>query len=96
MGDLGKIIVAIGFEKLPKVQKMPNLVTLDATPDTLSWLNMKTALIKLTRELSLLKNHLGKTIWTVFFEFGKGSNLGNLTTFILLMEQIFNALSDPN
>ena len=26
--DLGKIIVAIGFEWLPKVQKSPNLVTL--------------------------------------------------------------------
>ena len=28
MGDLGKIIVATGFEQLPKVQYMPNLVTL--------------------------------------------------------------------
>ena len=26
--DLGKIIVATGFEWLPKVQKLPNLVTL--------------------------------------------------------------------
>ena len=28
MGDLGKIIVAKGFKKSPKVQKLPNLVTL--------------------------------------------------------------------
>ena len=28
VGDLGKLIVAKGFEKLPKVQKSPNLVTL--------------------------------------------------------------------
>ena len=28
VGDLGKIIVVKGFEKLPKVQKSPNLVTL--------------------------------------------------------------------
>ena len=28
VGDLGKIIVATGFEWLPKVQKSPNLVTL--------------------------------------------------------------------
>ena len=28
MWFLGKIIVATGFEWLPKVQKMPNLVTL--------------------------------------------------------------------
>ena len=27
-GDLGKLIVSKGFEKLPKVQKRPNLVTL--------------------------------------------------------------------
>ena len=26
--DLGKLIIAKGFEKLPKVQKLPNLVTL--------------------------------------------------------------------
>ena len=31
VGDLGKIIVAIGFEKLPKSNKSPNLVTLDTT-----------------------------------------------------------------
>ena len=28
VGDLSKIIVATGFELLPKVQKSPNLVTL--------------------------------------------------------------------
>ena len=28
VGDLGELIVAKGFKKLPKVQKMPNLVTL--------------------------------------------------------------------
>ena len=28
VGDLGKIIDAKGFEKLPKVKKSPNLVTL--------------------------------------------------------------------
>ena len=32
MGDLGKLIAAKGFEKLPEVQKSPNLVTL-ATMD---------------------------------------------------------------
>ena len=29
VGNLGKIIVATGFEWLPKVQKSPNLVTLE-------------------------------------------------------------------
>ena len=28
VGNLGKIIVATGFKWLPKVQKLPNLVTL--------------------------------------------------------------------
>ena len=28
VGNLGKIIVVTGFEWLPKMQKMPNLVTL--------------------------------------------------------------------
>ena len=28
VGDLGKLIVATGFEKLPKSNKSPNLVTL--------------------------------------------------------------------
>ena len=28
VGDLGKLIVATGYEKLPKVHKSPNLVTL--------------------------------------------------------------------
>ena len=28
VGDLGKLIVAKGFKKLPKVQKLPNLVAL--------------------------------------------------------------------
>ena len=28
VGDLGKLIVAKGFKKLPKVQKSPTLVTL--------------------------------------------------------------------
>ena len=28
VGDLGKLIVAKGLKKLPKVQKSPNLVTL--------------------------------------------------------------------
>ena len=28
VGDLGKIIIATGFEWFPKVQKLPNLVTL--------------------------------------------------------------------
>ena len=31
VGDLGKIIVATGFEWLPKVKKSPNLVTLLTT-----------------------------------------------------------------
>ena len=28
LGDLGKLIIAKGFKKLPKVQKSPDLVTL--------------------------------------------------------------------
>ena len=28
VGDLGKLIVATGFEKLPKSNKSPNLVTM--------------------------------------------------------------------
>ena len=28
VGDLGKLIAAKGFKKLPKVKKLPNLVTL--------------------------------------------------------------------
>ena len=31
VGDLGKLIVAAGFEKLPKVLKSPNLITLENT-----------------------------------------------------------------
>ena len=31
VGDLGKLIAAKGFKKLPKVQKLPNLVTLHNT-----------------------------------------------------------------
>ena len=31
LGDLGKLIFAKGFKKLPKAQKMPNLVTLIAS-----------------------------------------------------------------
>ena len=31
VGDLGKLIVAPGFEKLPKVHKSPNLVTLPSS-----------------------------------------------------------------
>ena len=31
VGNLGKLIVAKGFKKWPKVQKSPNLVTLDGT-----------------------------------------------------------------
>ena len=31
VGNLGKIIVDTGFEWLPKVQKLPNLVTLIPT-----------------------------------------------------------------
>ena len=30
--NLGKLIVAKGFKKLPKVQKSPNLVTLITSP----------------------------------------------------------------
>ena len=30
VGDLGKIVVAMGLEWLPKVQKLPSLVTLSA------------------------------------------------------------------
>ena len=32
LGDLGKLIAAKGFKKLPKVQKSPDLVTLLVTP----------------------------------------------------------------
>ena len=31
VGDLGKLIVATGFEKMPKVQKIASVVTLRAT-----------------------------------------------------------------
>ena len=31
LGDLGKLIAAKGFKKLPKVQKSPDLVTLFVT-----------------------------------------------------------------
>ena len=31
LGDLGKLIVAKGFKRLPKVQKSPDLVTLTPT-----------------------------------------------------------------
>ena len=31
VGDLGKLIVAKGFEKLPESNKSPNLVTLSET-----------------------------------------------------------------
>ena len=34
VGNLGKIIIATGFEWLPKVQKSPYLVTLVGTNDT--------------------------------------------------------------
>ena len=30
VGDLGQLVVAKGFKKLPKVQKSPNLVTLSS------------------------------------------------------------------
>ena len=30
-GDLGKLIIATGFEKLPKLNKLPNLVTVENT-----------------------------------------------------------------
>ena len=32
LGDLGKLIVAKGFKKLPKVQKSPDMVTLLLSP----------------------------------------------------------------
>ena len=32
VGDLGKLIVARGFKKLPKSNKLPNLVTLPPQP----------------------------------------------------------------
>ena len=37
VGDLNKLILAKGFEKLPKIQKSPNLVTL--LPDITPYLN---------------------------------------------------------
>ena len=37
MGDLGKLIVAKGFKKFPKVQKSPNLVTLNVTTWRYHW-----------------------------------------------------------
>ena len=36
LGDLGKIILATGFEKLPKVHKSPNLVTLPVNVHSIS------------------------------------------------------------
>ena len=35
MGDLGKLIVAKGFKKLPKSNKLPNLVTLVVSKSTM-------------------------------------------------------------
>ena len=43
VGDLGKFIVDKGFKKLPKVQKMPNLVTLIGVPTTTTWPGIKTS-----------------------------------------------------
>ena len=39
LGDLGKIILATGFEKLPKVHKSPNLVTLPVNVHSISILS---------------------------------------------------------
>ena len=38
VGDLGKLIVAKGFKKLPKVQKLSNLVTLSRSHIYLRWI----------------------------------------------------------
>ena len=45
VGDLGKISVAIGFEWLPKVQKLPNLVTLQRI---LTFYIMRSVTLRLT------------------------------------------------
>ena len=36
LGDLGKLIGAKGFKKLPKLQKLPDLVTLEAAKQSMS------------------------------------------------------------
>ena len=96
MGDLGKIIVAIGFEKLPKVQKIAQSGHTRCNPWYPFMTKHEDSIDKIDKGSVPFKEPLGQNNLNVFFEFGKGSNLGNLTTFILLMEQIFNALSDPN
>ena len=45
MGDLGKLIVAKGFKKLPKVKKLPNLVTLVTTIELPSDLHLKISIM---------------------------------------------------
>ena len=47
MGDLVKIIIATGVEKLPKVHKSPNLVTLHRTRDSLNSRIRKSASLSL-------------------------------------------------
>ena len=57
MGDLGKLIAAKGFEKLPKVQKSPNLVTLAAMDNVGSPLHTGTIWAILINCKHLNKNH---------------------------------------
>ena len=53
MRDLGKLIVAKGFKKLPKFQKSPNLVTLPATlPRYLSCHNIQSDFVSFTTFLA--------------------------------------------
>ena len=53
LGDLGKLIVAKGFKKLPKFQKSPNLVTLPATlPRYLSCHNIQSDFVSFTTFLA--------------------------------------------
>ena len=59
VGDLGKLIAAKGFEKLPKVQKSPNLVTLAAMDNVGSPLHTGTIWAILINCKHLNKNHRG-------------------------------------
>ena len=45
LGDLGKLIVAKGFKKVPKIQKSPDLVTLSSSKSSKLYHNRTGALV---------------------------------------------------
>ena len=60
VGNLGKIIVATGFEWLPKVQKSPNLVTLVVL--SILWLYNRE--MRKVESLQMLVDKSNKVKWT--------------------------------